>query len=788
MRNLGRGIAALLALALVSLASPALGQLDPPPPIPVSLSPGLAADAESLPGSTPYMAFVHFANGGTPDEWTSHVAAAGLTAGFVYERFKAVLVSGTLDQVLSLRSSNFATHLEKDELLEWQLESSQWAANLGPVRGLAGSGPYTASTGLALDGSGVGVAVVDSGIDQTHPDFAGRIDAAYEATCSLVLETTATGRCFPDPTLVPQPVPTDNTAGHGTHVAGIALGAANASGGTFKGMAPAATLTSFSVGEGPSAAFASVALEYLADKLAENDPAFEHIKVVNNSYGNTGGTAYNPNGIIEVAAREIVAQGVTMVFAAGNSAGNGTADAISSYGKDPTPGVISVANYDDAGFGSLTEGGGRNNTLSSSSSRGRQAAGPGGATTSPWPDVSAPGGFITAPCVLRPTECANPAFGIPSEQWAPYYANLGGTSMAAPHVAGIVALLYQANPGITPADVEDILKDTAYKFTGLAAAPGPYVADPRNDGGTTSFDKGAGLVDATAALMRAGAVAPAAPADSKPSISITSPKAGDRLKGTVTVTGRVHDGFDAAAPVTLATDAVADSLGSGATDITGVQIAQRPDGVEWAIGLADATDLGLLGEGAISVQQNIDGRQFLTRIDLAAGASPVSSTFTTTAPATNVRLDGDTLRFLVPWSSLGNPALGTVVHNIRVFSPNPLVHQPLSRGPAFDVAPGGSGPTLLTNAVFAEAYAVAPAEVAPSSVGVDVTIAGVTVPATISGSSPNFTYSTQLDVQSLDAGEYPLTATLSLAGKPAATATVPVLVKKTDPKPVALPL
>lgn len=783
VRLIGRSAAAVLALALVAAAAPALGQLDRPAEARlVSLSPGLTEDAQTLPGSTPYMAFVHFRNGGVSAEWAQHVEGAGLTVGYVYDRLKAVLVGGTLEQVLSLRSSPLATHLEKDEPLEYQLQSSVWASNLGPVRGLAGVGPYTDSAGEALDGRRVGVAVVDSGIDQTHPDFAGRIDGAYEVVCSLVLVYTANGRCFPDPELMAQPVPTDPTAGHGTHVAGISLGSAAASGGTFKGMAPGATLTSFSIGEGPSAAFASFALEFLADKLAEDDPAFEHIKVVNNSFGNAGGSPYNPDGIIEVAAREIVKQGVTMVFAAGNSGGDGKADRISSYGKHPTPGVISVANYDDDGFASFSEGGGRNNTLSSSSSRGAASAGPGDAATSPWPDISAPGGFITAACVLRPTDCSNPVFGLPSEQWAPYYANLGGTSMAAPHVAGITALMYQVNPEITPAQVEDIIKDTAHKFTGLAGAPGPYVADSRNEGGTTSFDKGAGLVDAAVALDRAGAVLPQGAVNTSPSISITSPVAGERLKGLTTVSGSLSDGFDRPGRVTIASDESADTLGPGATDIIGVDIAQLSAGVEFGVALRDPTDVGLLGEAAISVQQNIDGRQYLTRVEWVPGLPPQPSTFTTTAAATEVRFDGNTLRFLIPWSHLGTPAPGTFVHNVRAFSPNPVLHFAPTRGPAFDVAPGGSGDTVVTHPVFAESYAVSPGETEPSSVGVDVSLAGITVPATISGSTPNYTFTAQIDVQSLDAGEYPLTAVLSIDGSPSASASVPVLVKKTDPK------
>ena len=69
--------------------------------------------------------------------------------------------------------------------------------------------------------------------------------------------------------------------------------------------------------------------------------------------------------------------------------------------------------------------------------------------------------------------------------------------MAAPHIAGIVAQLFQANPAATPAQVEAALKSTAYKFTDGAA----YEAGPL---GTTSYDKGYGLVDVVAAVAALG--------------------------------------------------------------------------------------------------------------------------------------------------------------------------------------------------------------------------------------------------------------------------------------------
>ena len=85
------------------------------------------------------------------------------------------------------------------------------------------------------------------------------------------------------------------------------------------------------------------------------------------------------------------------------------------------------------------------------------------------------------------------------------YAELSGTSMAAPHISGIVAQLYQVNPGLTPAQIEDVLEDSAYKFVfdPRDDFDGTYQADPFNPNDTSSFDKGHGIVDVVAAVKQA---------------------------------------------------------------------------------------------------------------------------------------------------------------------------------------------------------------------------------------------------------------------------------------------
>jgi serine protease AprX len=75
------------------------------------------------------------------------------------------------------------------------------------------------------------------------------------------------------------------------------------------------------------------------------------------------------------------------------------------------------------------------------------------------------------------------------------FNTISGTSMAAPHIAGIVAQLFQADPTATPAQIEAALKGTAYRYGNGA----PYTSA---GGYATSFDKGTGLVDVVAAVAR----------------------------------------------------------------------------------------------------------------------------------------------------------------------------------------------------------------------------------------------------------------------------------------------
>lgn len=437
---------------------------------------------------------------------------AGLVPGAEFAMVDAVAGWGTPAQWRSLGDDDRVTYLEPDEEYASLLDTARRATRRDTA---VSSEQVLAAAGLpALDGSGVGIAIVDSGVDGTHPMFVqadpndpevltSRVRRNLRSVCPALQpgsedNLTAADLCMADRgAYVGMPVNTDSTVagGHGTHVASIAGGhrATSVDGRVVEGYAPGADVYGLGSGAanvvyGSAMAFAWIVLHHEDPCAGLQNPlglSCAPIKVTNHSYGIQGGSEYNPNDIVVKLQQRLVAEGVTVVWAAGNDGGDGSeaSPRTNGNGADPTPGVLMVANYSDA------ESGARDNRVVDGSSRG-QTDRPG-----TWPDLAAPGDRITAACRAELPICK---LGVIGEPLDPNYGTISGTSMAAPSVAGIVALLKQAAPGLTPAEVEDVLEDTAHKFTAGAA----YAEDPRNPDDTSSIDKGHGLVDVVAAMER----------------------------------------------------------------------------------------------------------------------------------------------------------------------------------------------------------------------------------------------------------------------------------------------
>jgi subtilisin family serine protease len=418
------------------------------------------------------------------------VAGTGMRPVTEFERIGVAVASGTAAQVQAARSKPGVTYLEGNAPIEFLDETSNQA-----TRGAEAAATLTGANGQALDGSGVSVAVIDSGVDPTHPylqdaDGTDAVVASYKSLC--LDESNTSSDCV---VKMPNVVDTDTISGggHGTHVNGIVAGRPTtlSDGSKLQGAAPGASLVDISTGAVLLIVGADSALNWVLENhdhpCGATVPAAQcpPIKVTNNSYGPTGGGEFDPNSATVKLQRALAADGVVTVWAAGNDGGDGSASVTNPPGQDPTGGILSVASYYDEATGT------RDGKVSDYSSRG-DATDP-----STWPDLSAPGEDINSSCRPYLPICSTglaPKNG-PGPLDIGTFNTISGTSMAAPHIAGIVAQLFQADPTATPAEVEAALKGTTYRYTDGA----PYSSA---GGYTTSFDKGTGLVDVVAAVAR----------------------------------------------------------------------------------------------------------------------------------------------------------------------------------------------------------------------------------------------------------------------------------------------
>ncbi|MGH3771695.1 MAG: S8 family peptidase [Pseudonocardiaceae bacterium] len=462
-------------------------------PEPVPMSASLVAQLLSATsGGIPVL--VH---GATLADAQRAVAATGMRRVATFRKIGVVVARGTKQQVQAARTQPGVTYLEGDQPIAMHAAPAAVttrSTSLVATRALEAQRTLVGANGAALDGSGVSIAVIDSGIDPTHPAFAGgKVVRSLKGVC-LDESSTDTG-CIMD---VPSGIDTDTLSlgGHGSHVSSIAAGRSVtlSDGSTVSGAAPGVDIVSLSTGTAVVIVSADTALEWVLEHhtapcgaavpVAKCPP----IRVVNNSYGPQGGGKFDPNSATVKLQRQLVQEGVVMVWAAGNDGGDGSKSLTNPPAQDPTGGVISVASYNDQGSGTIS------GPVSSFSSRGVKT------DPSTWPDISAPGQNIVGACRAYLLICSTglkPQNG-PGILDVGSYNTLSGTSMAAPQITGIVALLFQADPTATPAEIEKALKSTASHYSNGA----PY---QQVGGYLISFDKGAGLVDTVAAAKALGA-------------------------------------------------------------------------------------------------------------------------------------------------------------------------------------------------------------------------------------------------------------------------------------------
>ena len=384
----------------------------------------------------------------------SDLQRIGILGGTRFHVVPAIYVSASADQLIAVSRLRNVRSLYKNRTL--QLTADPANGTTGVERTRRDADIMRSNAGTPLSGRGVTVAVLDTGLDAAHGDLSGRVAQNVKLAD---LQSASVG--FNYPANIENLPNTDQVYGHGTFVAGVIGGNGAKSGGLHTGVAPGARLVGMSAGD-LSLVFVLNGLDYLLARGASLG-----VRVVNCSF--SASTVFDFNDPVNVATKMLTDRGVNVVFSAGNTgAGWHT---LNPYAVAPW--VVSVGATDFRG------------RLADFSSRGDFAS------EMFRPTLVAPGVRVVS---LRSSGLSvtgvegigfNGDAGLAPGN-VPFYTTASGTSFSAPQVAGAIALMLEANPRLTPAEVRNILQRTA---TPLAA----YYA----------HEVGAGMLNTHAAVLEA---------------------------------------------------------------------------------------------------------------------------------------------------------------------------------------------------------------------------------------------------------------------------------------------
>lgn len=396
--------------------------------------------------------------------------SAGVTSGASLNQLPMVGIKATKAQIESIYANDDVRSIYHNAQLSYENDAATQMTGVDKLR----ADQSMRNLGMPYSGRGIGVVVNDSGIDASHGD----IKYPNHVVQNVLGQSNLNNFHGILPISYLEDVTnTDNAGGHGSHVAGIIGGNGSMSGGKYEGVAPGAKIIGYGSGAGILVLGSLGGFDYALTHQYEYN-----IRVISNSFGNPGdtGTDFDPDNPTNIATKELSDRGIIVVFSAGNS-GSGEATITGNIKKAPW--LITVANGDVYG------------NLADTSSRGEN--GRGGEVvidgeTFIWedrPTITAPGTDIVS--VRASTG------GTSQARWAsdrnymddnhlPFYTTASGTSMSAPHVAGVVAMMLEANPNLTWKEVKKIIQDTATSMPGLAA-----------------WEVGAGYINAYAAVNKA---------------------------------------------------------------------------------------------------------------------------------------------------------------------------------------------------------------------------------------------------------------------------------------------
>ncbi len=407
----------------------------------------------------------------------NRLRALGILKGYQFRQLPIVVVDATLSQVNTIKSQPGVASVWANRVLKPFTNTSRRFIGVPQMMDdLEVTMHNTQHPGMPVSGRGIGIGYVDTGIDGTQEDLKygtktkqnviqplaqGDIsDAGLTGLVYVPISDTIAGTGFVPPLYIENVPTSDLESGHGTHGSGVAAGTGANSGGFYGGVAQGAHLVGVDSGDDKGLPLVAIIGAY--DYLLVHQYEF-NIRVINNSWG--GGyapsevTADNPINTVTRIAHD---RNMVVVFAAGNS--GDTPTSINPYSTMPW--TISVAAGEKQGFGSPAGFSSRGIDNGTGTDVAGQPADP-DAIPNLRPDITAPGVAIisvrahgVSPLMNASGMLNGDALNI-SPGFLPYYLSSQGTSFACPHISGVVALMLEADPTLTPDDVVTILRQTA---------------------------------------------------------------------------------------------------------------------------------------------------------------------------------------------------------------------------------------------------------------------------------------------------------------------------------------
>ncbi len=359
-----------------------------------------------------------------------------------------LVVNMPLSAVEALSKRNLTNFMSPDRKIA-KLGHLEKTTGAKAVRNLGGGNGNN-----KLEGTGVAIAVVDSGMHVNHKTFKRGNSSRVVYSQDFTGEGNA-----------------DDNYGHGTHVAGIAAGGSKRNASAYLGIAPDADIVNLKVLDSNGVGNTSWLLNAL-EWIKQNHAQY-NIRVVNLSLGGAAVDSYT-NDPVNLKVQELNAEGILVVAAAGNdgkaASGEKIYGHIHSPGNDPSVLTVGAVNTHDTDASS-------DDGITSFSSRGptrshyTDANGNLVYDNAIKPDMVAPGNKIGAAKSkvgsYLPTNypsLVEPGMDIAGDD--DDVMIMSGTSMAAPAVAGAAALLFQLNPNLTPSMVKMIMQYTAQPLAG----------------------------------------------------------------------------------------------------------------------------------------------------------------------------------------------------------------------------------------------------------------------------------------------------------------------------------